>query len=661
MRRASRRAAELAPRDAGVQERLGDLYRSQNEPARALASYEKALALDPDRFALMVRVAELALASADTARADGLFSAVLRGSADDELLSRAFHALLELRAPAGRLGALEQELLAVSQAHPERMAAGHALLELYGVLVRKLAPDCGASAGSDASSSDVSELRAIGLRGAKPLLAALNAHDEAEARAAVEILACVRNPAAVLPLVSFASTDPAGHDAGLRLRALAAAAELAGPSLLPRFASLAHGPEARVRELATFAIARQEGVAAHAMLRDLSASDSPNVRMQALLGLGRVGNPDDGTLLRNALVADRNPTVRAAAALALGLVGAREATPALLEAAHSADAGLARLSWLGLAALDDATLAPELASLSFSSDRLRREIGAAALLGLGRGARLTVTIPTPLEPTTVDQVVRAALTALRAAGHASMERFLPELLGAARAGLHGDATARAAVLRALHEAGNEAGNDTSPPPLAPVCSQLLMQLAPDLAALAAVPDRELHGLVARVLGRIPDDSARRVVGQLLVDADPAVRAAALAALTTQSARSRAFDASILAVPLAQLALADPAFAVRLQAVQLLRHAPDETTTRSLARVLARDAFALVREAAAVALADRAAPCSATSLQAALRGDDEPIVREAAARALVRLGGQALIEARATPALAPSLRRILSAN
>jgi HEAT repeat protein len=121
------------------------------------------------------------------------------------------------------------------------------------------------------------------------------------------------------------------------------------------------------------------------------------------------------------------------------------------------------------------------------------------------------------------------------------------------------------------------------------------------------------------------------------------------------------NGSQLEAPLAALALGDPAFGTRRRAVVVLGRLGGDGSARTLARVLSRDGYALVREAAATALAAVPASLAAPALLEALRSDDESRVRAAAARALGRLGGEPLRAARALPNLTPELRTILSAN
>jgi tetratricopeptide (TPR) repeat protein len=254
--RYAQRAVASAPDDPVAHEHLGDLYRARNDLSRALTSYERALALDPTRFGLAWRIAQHEIAIGDAAAAELRLRSVVRGSQDDDLVLRALRSALQLGLSETHLVELEREVLPLALLEPPRAVYRRALLELYAVLVPRLAQRT-AGAEPDAGLAR-SELSAIGRRAAKPLLAALADPDVSQARESIALLAVVGNPSAAQALVALAER---GADLELRRDALRVAAVLGGDELAPHLVALARVKEARLQAVAVWGLARGQSQA----------------------------------------------------------------------------------------------------------------------------------------------------------------------------------------------------------------------------------------------------------------------------------------------------------------------------------------------------------------------------------------------------------------
>jgi hypothetical protein len=352
-----------------------------------------------------------------------------------------------------------------------------------------------------------------------------------------------------------------------------------------------------------------------------------------------------------------------AAALALGMAGGHDAQVALLEATRAPDSDLARLSWIGLALQRQTALAPRFAELVFAPDPRLRAIGGHALGVLGEQATtahdpIRVALPAPLERAGTEQLEAAGLAVLgQHLQPSAAARFVAELQAAARAGLHAPRAYVQSTLTVLEAALIDGPSEPSVLDAA-TAQSILDGNAGDVIALAAQTDPDLRLRLLPVLGRVRSEAAATALAGLVADPHAQVRDAALDGLATATLPA---NGSQLEAPLAALALGDPAFGTRRRAVVVLGRLGGDGSARTLARVLSRDGYALVREAAATALAAVPASLAAPALLEALRSDDESRVRAAAARALGRLGGEPLRAARALPNLTPELRTILSAN
>jgi HEAT repeat protein len=113
----------------------------------------------------------------------------------------------------------------------------------------------------------------------------------------------------------------------------------------------------------------------------------------------------------------------------------------------------------------------------------------------------------------------------------------------------------------------------------------------------------------------------------LDDPDLAVRAASLEAL----ALFRGAPGAEVTHRLVRVASQDPRWPLRLRAVRALARLDDRGAVAALAAVLRDDAFAYVREAAALALRGKVAARAA--VRAAAARDPDPSVRRAAASVL----------------------------
>jgi HEAT repeat protein len=229
-------------------------------------------------------------------------------------------------------------------------------------------------------------------------------------------------------------------------------------------------------------------------------------------------------------------------------------------------------------------------------------------------------------------VRHAALTGLR-----ELAEVLPaddELGGRLAAALDSsDAAVRAGILDVLRQlrlggAGAFAGALSDPDHrvrLQAVRGLVSAGEAEPLAGAGTDPSREVRIAVAAGVGTLLGAAAGPALQGLAADDDPLVRAAAL----------KAAGAAGCPPPLAGqavAALADPAWEVRVGAVQALQSAGPEAAAGPLARSAA-DPHPDVRKAAVIALADWAGQAEAAAALRAGLGDSDADVRAYARRAL----------------------------
>jgi predicted Zn-dependent protease len=310
------RAAAVAPDDPQVHEWLGDVYRDRRDDFHTISHYQRALELDPARFAIALRLAELHAQRREVTAARRLLLTVLSSASEPALVLRAGRAAIQLAPTADARAELERQLLALVSNDPRRSEHRRLLIELYEMQLPELT-------AQQQPGSRVS-LEAIRARAQKPLLDALGDDDATQVQSAVRLLRRLGTASAALPLMTLAEAGDA--DLAIRRSALAASCAVAGAELLPRQLVLASSRETRLRDMAAYCIARAPAPFAAPAVRRLTNSETPAVRALAMLGLGQLGareQPTSAASLRLALVHDVSALVRSASAIALGLLSDR--------------------------------------------------------------------------------------------------------------------------------------------------------------------------------------------------------------------------------------------------------------------------------------------------------------------------------------------------
>ncbi|HWL88588.1 MAG TPA: tetratricopeptide repeat protein, partial [Polyangiaceae bacterium] len=313
------RAVELSPEDAEGHRRLGEMYRSRQDTARAIVEFRAALSKNDRLYIVYFELADLLLSKGETDEADRLFRRVLRGAPDEELVARAARLSMQINLGKGTLESLEQELLPLAIGNPQKPIYRRLLVEIYGSLtfglvarVKRTASPGATDAERASATKDADEARValarVGGRAVKPLLDALADQDAGQQRVAIDVLGYVQNKNAGAALFSYA-TGPG--DPALRARAMIACGALRDPALLPRYQSLLFPKgEAQIEEgtptdavavAAVWGLSRMQDKRAIAMLRNLTRHGTPEMRGLSVLGLGQL--KDRGSISEIASVA----------------------------------------------------------------------------------------------------------------------------------------------------------------------------------------------------------------------------------------------------------------------------------------------------------------------------------------------------------------------
>jgi tetratricopeptide (TPR) repeat protein len=633
----ARRAAERNPDDAAGHRRLGDLYRARQDVERAVASYRRALELDARLHPTYFDLAELHLAAGRAEDADALYRRVVRASPDDELVMRAARASMQIHLGAGTLETLEHELLALTLANPQRPVLRRLVVELYQALVAPLAV---AAQRSDAAGETArSTLSRIGTRALKPLLEALADPDPIQKTTAVALLGELRNPNAAGPLLALAESDA---ELGLRARALVAFGLVDGhpPGHAARLAALAGGHEARLRDVAAWALARRATRADVVLLRALVGHGDPAVRTFAALGLGVAKAAEARESLEALLARDASVDVRAAAAWALGQIARPESVSLLVAALDVGGGVVARAAALGLGRSREPGARAALARALLAADATTRSAAAAGWVGTDATATLP---PPPLPFSAHGYLARLVQVASPVVSQpVALDTLVDPLTDAVRAALVGPLEQVRGALEALSAGAQRPLGvgaltedlDAWPEPVRSDARAALVRLAerllPDLLATARHADPGVRGLALGVLARIERAEAREALVVALADPSESVRRVALERVTP-IAGTAALDA------VTRLVRTSDSWSLRVAAARALaRFAEAEQGCVALADALRDDDYAFVREAAAVAMVAAHCVAAAPTSCSAADDDPEPRVRDAAEQACAAL-------------------------
>ena len=385
------RAVELSPNDPSGHQKLGEMYKRQQDVPRAIAELRLAITQNDRLWPVYFELAELLLSTGQVDEADRLFRRVVRSSADEELVSRAARMSMQVNLGKGTLAELERELLPVAVGNPQKTIYRRLLVELYGAMTFPLVHKVrSAEARSPAAAAARAELAKIGARAVKPLLDALADDKESQQKIAIEVLAYVENKGAGPALYNYAV---GAADKSLRVRAMLACGALRDPALLPRYEQMLAPKDGATTVLpsdaigiaAAWGVARMGDRKAEKLLLKLINSASPDVRALAAVGLGLTHDRKHAAAL--SLLA-RSPeagaTARAAATHALAELGGGADQALLLANAGSVDVLLRQASLLAMARLGGRD---EASRQSSAADALGR-------LGAGSGESKTTIIET---------------------------------------------------------------------------------------------------------------------------------------------------------------------------------------------------------------------------------------------------------------------------
>ena len=657
------RAVELNPDDAEGHRRLGEMYRQRQDVEHAIVEFRAAIAKNDRLYITYLELADLLLSKGQGDEADRLFRRVIRGAPDEELVSRAARLSMQINLGKGTLESLEQELLPLAIGNPQRKIYRRLLVEIYGNLTFALVQRSRHGNGKEAEEARAALAR-IGGRAVKPLLDALADGDAGQQRVAIDVLGYVQNKNAGSALFAFATGQA---EAPLRTRAMLACGALRDVALLPKYEGLLFpkqegGGEAMssdtIAVAASWSVAKLGDKKAIPLLRKVAQSGTPDMRAFAVLGLGALKDKSSTPLLATtARSLDAGTVARAAAAYALGEVGAETETTTLVTLAEGTDAlprqmailALARMGMAkgeapggkaALGAMADAVFSGEAEGgrARQSSETLRQAAAGALVLLATKGSAETRPDPLPAPDesvdaeSTLDQLVPRNFSAKDRA--LALVTFSDALKRAAQSALATSAERARAVLDALG-ARDDAfepflGNEDAPELAAArtKAHEIALALEPSVIALSKHTDPNMRTKALVLLSRSTSDSAAVAIAAGVTDSSENVQRVALASLGKHA------DAKSVAA-VAKVMRSHESWAMRVLAAQALGRlgvaGAGAEAAKQLKEAATKDSYALVREAALVALATydkaEAGQLAATMAQS----DPEPRVRETATK------------------------------
>lgn len=660
------RAVELNPDDAEGHRRLGEMYRQRQDVEHAIVEFRAAIAKNDRLYITYLELADLLLSKGQGDEADRLFRRVIRGAPDEELVSRAARLSMQINLGKGTLESLEQELLPLAIGNPQRKVYRRLLIEIYGNLTFALVQRSKHGNAKDAEEARTALAR-IGGRAVKPLLDALADGDAGQQRVAIDVLGYVQNKNAGPALFAFATGQ---GEAALRTRAMLACGALRDVGLLPKYQGLLFpkqegGGEAMASDSiaasATWAVAKLGDKKAIPLLRKVAQNGTPDMRAFAVLGLGALKDKTSVALLSTtARSLDAGTVARAASAYALGELGAETEATTLVTLADGTDALPRQMAILALARMGMAKGEPPggktalnaMADAVFSgegeggrarqsSETLRQAAAAALVLLATKGGADTHPDPLPAPDETVDaestleQLVPRNLSAKDRA--AALVTFSDVLKRSAQSALSTSTDRARVVLDALGARegafepflDSDVANDG--PELATArtkARELALALEPSVIGLSRHQDPSVRTKALVLLSRSKTDAASAAIASAVTDPSETVQRVALASIGHHS------DAKSVA-SVAKVMRSHESWAMRVLAAQALGRlggaGAGADATRQLKEAATKEPYALVREAALVALSTYDRNEASHLASAMATSDPEPRVRETAAK------------------------------
>jgi tetratricopeptide (TPR) repeat protein len=678
------RAVELNPDDAEGHRHLGEMYRSKQDTARAIAEFRAAIAKNDRLFLVYSELADLLLSDGQTDEADRLFRRIVRGAPDEDLVARAARLSMQINLGKGTLESLEQELLPLAIGQPQRPIYRRLLVEIYGSLTFGLLQRVRHGTPEDAASARASLAR-IGARAVKPLLDALNDPDVGQQKIATLVLGYVENKNAALPLFAFA-TGPA--EVSLRTRAMIACGALGETALVPKMEALLFPKDAGaepsglsgpVAVAAVWGLARMHDAKALPVLRRIAHDGTPSMRALALLGLGMARDRSAiAEVAGIAAAADSGNVVRAAAAYALGELDAQAQVPVLLALAEESDSLPRRMALVALATMAatvESTRAPESGAVRGTRDsgwmhEAIQVMADAVFAGGDEGARghgspegvartaiaglvgLTFArdrahasrrgdevLPVPEGSLEVEDVLDALATreveATDAA--AALVRFAEPVQRAALAALRTSGERARSVLDALGTGEGQLAPFVGPGQTGPAADKaraIAASLESSIVPLARHPDPAIRTKAIVLVSRSSSDAAVEAVIGGLEDGNEGVQRIALAAVGAPRAGGGRVPASARAVDaVGKMLAAHESWAMRVLAARAMGRlgaaGAGAEAGKRLGVAATKDSYALVRQAALEAYASFDAAAARALASRMMASDPEPRVREAA--------------------------------
>ena len=651
------RAVELSPEDANGHQKLGDMYRRRQDFTHAIGEYRQAIAKNDRLFTVYFDLAELLLSSGQVEEADRLFRRVVRASPDEELVARAARMSMQINLGRSSLETLERELLPVAVGNPQKVIYRRLLVELYGAmtlpLVQRVRHEGGTSAIARAARA---ELAKIGARAIKPLLDALADDKESQQKIAIEVLAYVENKNAGPALYNYATGQA---DKSLRIRAMIACGALRDPAMLvkyeqmlaPKDAGAALLPSDAIAVAAAWGVARMGDKKAEPLLVKLLGSTSPEVRGMAAIGLGLTHDKKYlPSLVALARAPEAGATARAAAVHSLAEMGvvvpdnlnmlvalADANEPQLRQAALVA---LARLAPKG-DATQNAAAADAVAASVFSTDEGMRKAAALAATALATKTftRSAEALPVPDGPLSIRDILAGLVPdeAKPADRARALVALAPSLERAAVAAASTSPDRARVVADALLAGGGKptlaplvGASDTLDPELARACADGIERIAqavvPAFVALVRHPALDVRTRAVELLAARPEKEAQAAVVDALSDPEDSVRRAALSALGQ-------IKTPTIISAVARVGRQGSSWPLRVRAAEALGRLGsgerEKAAMETLIAMAQTDAYALVREAAARALASLDPAAAAPVLKELMAKDPEPRIRKTA--------------------------------
>ncbi len=312
------RALEANPNDSRGQARLGDVYRGAGDLEAAARHYQTAIDIDHRAHEVYLKLGQVLRELGRISEAEQALMEVVRSAREEQLIRDAGEAMMSMARERNRLSALEVQWAPLALRMPVNPAHARLMMSLYTELAGPLLLDL-YHGGPARQERAAEELYALGGRATTLLVEELQSGDRTRRARGLRLVAELQVEVAGSQLRRMINDD----ESRTQMAAIAAAARIGDPTLVPALETALEDGAAEVRHLAIWALGHVDSAAAQEVLYEIARGGTEGTAARlAWMGLGSSAPASVRELVGRELARDARGVVRGEGESALVMAAA---------------------------------------------------------------------------------------------------------------------------------------------------------------------------------------------------------------------------------------------------------------------------------------------------------------------------------------------------